>query len=128
MKLNIKNNGLEALFKPWQVPLIHELFKRGSMNSGKAWTFLVEQNVMAKSKPRPISRASVINFLNDMVDNDLLDFSLKTGKGGHHRVYKMIFTREEFAHEIIEKFIRKIIEVFPEESKSFTWHFLKPSL
>ena len=34
-----------------------------------------------------MSRASVIFFLNDMVDDGILRYVSKTGKGGHHRVY-----------------------------------------
>jgi len=34
-----------------------------------------------------VSRASVINFLNYMVDEGLLTYTVETGKGGHHRIY-----------------------------------------
>jgi hypothetical protein len=35
-----------------------------------------------------ISRASIINFLNDCVENDLLEAKYITGKGGHRGLYK----------------------------------------
>ena len=53
-----------------------------------------------------ISRASIINFLNDMVDREYLDFEEVTGKGGHRRLYySNVYSEEEFktayAHELI---------------------------
>ena len=35
-----------------------------------------------------ISRASIINFLQDCKENDLLDVEYITGKGGHRGIYK----------------------------------------
>jgi len=35
-----------------------------------------------------VSRASIINFLNDAVEKDLLEVSHITGKGGHRGIYK----------------------------------------
>jgi len=49
----------------------------------------------------------------------LLDYDFKTCKGGHHRIYKMILTREEFAHKIIDLFVNKLREAFPEEIETF---------
>jgi len=37
---------------------------------------------------KTISRASIINFLNAMVDEGVLDYDERTGKGGYHRVYR----------------------------------------
>ncbi len=50
------------------------------MNSGQAYRYLLD-------KPEKRSRASVILFLNDMVDEGILEYEEKTGKGRYHRVY-----------------------------------------
>ena len=84
----------------------------------RAFAFLEEHGVKATQQRGlgSVSRASVINFLNSLVDQDLLTYTLKTGKGGHQRVYKMTLTREEFAHLIIRRFADKLKEAFPDHS------------
>ena len=122
MKLDTQKNGLSAMFKDWQVPLVLELLNGKPMISREAWKFLEEHDVKAKQKGRgTVSRASVINFLNSLVDNDLLDFTLETGKGGHRMIYRMYLTREQFAHAIMSRFVNKLREAFPNESRTFVW-------
>ncbi len=122
MQLDTNKKGLAAIFKPWQVPLVDELFER-PLKSGEAHKFLVKKDIRASSKGGhgPVSRASAIFFLNDMVDLGLLEYSEATGKGGHHRIYEMTLTREEFAHKITGLFVSKLLEVFPKESLTFLW-------
>lgn len=121
MQLDTSGKGLAAFFKPWQVPLVEEIFE-GPLTSGKAHKFLKENDIRTRGKGRgPVSRASAIFFMNDMVDWGLLDYSEATGKGGHHRIYKMTLTREEFAHKITGLFVNKLLKVFPKESLTFLW-------
>jgi len=122
MQLDTKKKGLEAIFKPWQGPIVMELFER-ELISAEAHKFCVEHNLGAtgKGEERPISRASVINFLNSLVDLRILDYYEETAKGGLRRIYKMNLTREEFAHKIIGLFVSTLREAFPEESISFPW-------
>lgn len=124
MKLDTDKKGLAAIFKDWHVSLVEELFER-PLTSGEAYKFLEEQNIRAaKREHGTVSRASVINFLNKLVDLGLSDYDIKTGKGGQAKIYKMTLTREEFAHKIIGMFVNKLRESFPEESETFPW--LKP--
>jgi len=119
MQLDTTKNGLASIFKEWQVPLVEELLISEPMGSKEAYEYLGKIGVKGQKELGSISRASVINFLNDLVDKGLLDFSLVTGKGGHRRIYTMAMTREEFAHKIIGKFVNKLIEAFPKEIQSF---------
>lgn len=121
MRLRTTEKGRAAIFEPWQVPLVDELFNR-PMTSGDLHLFAVKHNI--KTHPnmqRPVSRASVIFFLNKLVDDKLLTYTEVTGKGGWYRKYKMTFTREEFALTIIDLFLTKLQEVFPEASTTFSW-------
>lgn len=122
MQLDTDKNGLEAIFRSWQVPLVEELFNR-KVKSGEAHEFLKERDVRTggKGSYTSVSRASVINFLNKLVDLELLGYTTRSGKGGYHRIYEMTLTREEFAHKIIGLFVNKLRESFPEENKTFTW-------
>jgi len=122
MKLDTAKKGLEAIFMEWHVPLIDELFK-GKSGSGKLHKFAEEHDIRTggKGSSKSVSRAGVIFFLNDLVEENILTYDFKTGKGGHHRVYKMLFTREEFALKLIDLFLSKLLEVFPEASTTFSW-------
>jgi len=121
MQLDTDKNGLVVFFKPWQVPLVDELFER-TLTSGQAQKFLEDHDIRTTQRGRgPVSRASAIFFMNEMVDWGLLDYSEETGRGGYHRIYKMVLTREEFAHKITGLFVSKLLEVFPTESLTFLW-------
>ena len=67
-------------FKDYQVKALKTLWESNpGMLSREVW-----DAVGATS----ISRASIINFLNDCVENDLLEVEFITGKGGYRGLYK----------------------------------------
>jgi hypothetical protein len=61
------------------------------------------------------SRASVINFLNKMVDNSVLQFDEVTGKGGRRRIYRSETGETGFKCYIVELTVGKLFSSFPEE-------------
>jgi hypothetical protein len=116
MKFDIEQEGLLTLFKPYQAALLERLWEinesaRVGMNSGEAHRFLLEG-------PDKKSRASVIFFLNDMVEEGVLDYEERTGKGGHHRVYYPKMDRDGFATYVTEKITAKLQEIFPKTLKA----------
>ncbi len=119
MQLDTDKNGLPAIFKAWQVPLIEELFKRNPMISRQAHIFLKERDIVTggTGSKVSVSRASVINFLNYLVDQELLNYTMETGKGGYHRIYTMTLTREAFNHRIIDLFLDTLRTAFPTEMR-----------
>ncbi|MHA1409297.1 MAG: thermonuclease family protein [Candidatus Odinarchaeia archaeon] len=60
-----------------------------------------------------IRRASIINYLNAMVDEALLTYTETTGKGGHHRVYYMKYGEAEFKQHIAGLIISKLLLEYP---------------
>ncbi len=65
-----------------------------------------------------ISRASVIFFLNRLVENKLASFVTKSGKGGYHKRYSLIDgTRAEFDNSVLDKFLFKLSEIFPDNER-----------
>ena len=48
-----------------------------------------------------------------MVDDGILEYEEKTGKGGYHRVYYPKMNREEFAKHVKKTITEKLDEVFP---------------
>jgi hypothetical protein len=63
-----------------------------------------------------ISRASIINFLNAMVDEGVLNYREESGKGGYHRVYFPKLDEREFKKHIARKVITSLTRDFPEET------------
>ena len=91
--------------------VLWEVGDRGG-NSRLVW-YEVNQQLTDDEK---ISRASIIFFLNDMVDEGILGFRDATGKGGHHRVYYPLMDEREFIKQIIFSCIMSLIGDFREET------------
>ena len=112
MIFDTSEKGLLTLFKPYQAALLERIWKlnesaRVGIVSSQAYEFL-------RDHPDSKSRASVINFLNEMVEECVLEYEEKTGKGGHHRVYYPKMSREQFSQYVIKTITDKLKEVFPE--------------
>jgi len=116
MKFDMSEKGLLTLFKPYQAALLEHIWKlnnpdRVGITSGQAYEFM-------KDHPDSKSRASLIFFLNDMVEEGVLEYEEESGKGGYHRVYYPRMDREQFARHVVEKITQKLDEVFPEAETS----------
>ena len=59
-----------------------------------------------------MSRASVIFFLDDMVEEGVLEYETETGKGGHHRVYFPAMKPKQFESYVTKAINDKLKEVF----------------
>ena len=111
MIFDTSEKGLLTLFKTYQAALMEHIWElnnpeRTGITSGPAYEFL-------KDHPDSKSRASVIFFLNYMVEEGILTYEEKTGKGGYHRVYYPKMDREQFARYVVETITDKLNEVFP---------------
>jgi len=61
-----------------------------------------------------ISRASVIFELNKMADMGLLTWRDKTGKGGHHKVYRLAMTPHELEALVVTRLLKHVKENWPQ--------------
>jgi hypothetical protein len=113
LSIDTGKTALEMFFKPYQVEALRVLQNRGEegANSRIVW------NTVNETLPNPISRASIINSLNMMVDEDVLSFTERTGKGGHQRVYRLDMTWSELKEYLARIVINKLMGEFPEETK-----------
>ena len=106
--------GLRAVFKPWQETTLHTIMENPQgLNSRETW-----QKVNQKLAPETISRASIINFLQDMHKMGVLTGDDQTGRGGHHWVYKPAMSEARLRQFIIEEILTTLIRDFPEETKT----------
>ena len=105
--------GLQAVLKNWEIEALRTLWRDSKgLNSRLVW---IETNRALKTGT--ISRASIINFLEDLRKMGVLSGIEETGKGGYHWVYRPALNEAEFKSFIAEKLISNIKKSFPEETK-----------
>jgi len=98
--VDLSQEGLAMLFKDYQEVAMKLLWGTDkSQSSRDVWIHVNQQLEKVGGRPngkRPdISRASIINFLNRMVDEGVLGYTETTGKGGHRRLYYAELTEEQ---------------------------------
>ncbi|MBL7079588.1 hypothetical protein ISS39_04610 [Candidatus Bathyarchaeota archaeon] len=111
---NPQNKGLAKVFKDYQeevVKFIWEVGDRGAI-SRDVW-IKVNERLVGKT----ISRASIINFLNAMVDEGLFDYHEETGKGGYHRVYRPKLDEPAFKRHVAQIMISSLMKDYPKETR-----------
>jgi predicted transcriptional regulator len=111
---NPAKNSLSKVFRDYQQEALKSVWK----NSEKG---LISREVYEYVNGKidgSISRASIINFLNAMVDEGVLNYTERTGKGGYHRVYTPRLNESEFKHYVAQTMISSLLKDFPEETKA----------
>lgn len=68
-------------------------------------------------KTETISRASIINFLEDLHEIGVLSGIEDTGKVGHHWIYSPKLDEAGFKKYIVETMLTSLMESFPEETR-----------
>jgi hypothetical protein len=109
MIFDTEKDGLQAIFKPYQAFLMEHIWEvnseaRTGTTSGQAHERLHKTG----DEDLMMSRASVIFFFNDMVEEGVLEMEEVSGKGGYHGVYYPKMTREEFGQYIVSAIIEKL--------------------
>jgi len=97
LNIALEERGLGVVFKPYCAEMMRELWRRQTKRKG-ANSREMHEHILGDypDKRRNVSRASVIIELNNFVGWGILSYTEKTGKGGHHRVYRAKMTEEEF--------------------------------
>lgn len=111
---NPANDDLSKIFKDYQeeaIKFVWEVGEQGTI-SREVWT-KVNERLVGKT----ISRASIINFLNAMVDEGVLDYNERTGKGGYHRVYRPKLDEPSFKRFVAQVIISSLMRDYPKETK-----------
>lgn len=106
LKMDLSQSGLSMFFKDYQYEALNVLW---SSDTG-----LLSRNVWEQvnaNLPDSISRASIINYLNDMLEIDILKGEDETGKGGHRTRYSPAMSEQELKKhlsEIVDKKLKKM--------------------
>jgi len=114
IKLDSSGRGLGMILKDYQEEALRYLWKVGEGRSSRyVWTNVNE----ALAGRRTISRASIINFLNDMVEEGVLSYTETTGKGGHRRIYSPVLDETDFKKYVTKTVLGNLARNFPEATR-----------
>ncbi len=108
-------SGLSKVFREYQREALRFIWK----SEGKGLTSRVVYTHVNKrlDDGKSISRASIINFLNAMVEEGVLDYVEETAKGGYRRVYSAKLDEAGFKRSLAESFISSLMKDFPLETR-----------
>jgi predicted transcriptional regulator len=114
-KFNPAETGLRKTLREYEEIALRYIWEVGDegAGSGKTWKHVNEELDEGKS----ISRASIINFLNRMVDGGVLGFRDATGKGGHHRIYITKLDERGYEKYIVRTLLESVAKDYPQETK-----------
>ncbi len=114
-KFDHEKEGLSKTLKEYEEVALRYIWSVGEegVGSGKAWKITNER----LGPDKIMSRASVIFFLNRMVDQGVLTFRSRTGKGGYHRVYYPVMYEKEYKKHLLKTIVESLMRDFPEETR-----------
>ena len=92
-------SGLLTVFKDYEVEELKYLWQKGSEASSRE-VYIAVNLAMGEGS---ISRASIINSLNRMVELGILKYSEITGKGGHRGIYSSAMNEDQLKEFIVSK-------------------------
>ncbi|UCD44720.1 MAG: hypothetical protein JSV27_11505 [Candidatus Bathyarchaeota archaeon] len=109
MIFDTEKDGLNTIFRPYQVSLMEYIWEinketRIGITSGQAHQLLQKTGNEDLMK----SRASVVIFLQDMVEEGVLENKVESGRGGYHGVYYPKKTRDEFCQHVVSSIVDKL--------------------
>lgn len=115
LRIDTAEKGLRMVFKDYQELAMRHLWSLGG--EGASSRDVREQVNRSLPEGQSISRASIINFLNAMVDDGVLDYTKATGKGGHRRIYSMKYDEAGFKEHVARQVIGALLRDFPEKTR-----------
>ena len=115
LKIDVGEDGFNMVLKPYQIEAMKYLWV--IPGEGRSSREVYEAVNDALPGGSSISRASIINSMNALVDDGVLSFHEITGKGGHRRIYKSVYDESGFKQFIAETVLRKLLHDFPEETR-----------
>lgn len=103
-KLDTGKKGTRIIFREYQKAIIDVLVEADKpLGSGAVWGAV-------KAQGHNISRASIIFYMNFLVDDGLAEYYDATGKGGHHKLYRIAKPWSDVREHIADKIIDGLIE------------------
>lgn len=106
--------GLEKVLRDYQIEALNIIW---NIDNKGMTSREVYQAVNRSLGDNTISRASIINFLNDMCDEGVLKYEEETCKGGTRRKYFTGLDEKGFKKHIAKVVFKSLMRDFPAQTK-----------
>ena len=113
-KFDPARTGLAKALRDYQIEALRLVWEKGEEGAISKEVWLHANKVLKDTKT--ISRASIINFLNAMVEEGVLNYKVETCKGGTRRIYTPRLNEGGFKKYVAKMVISSLIRDFPEET------------
>ena len=97
---------LQKVLKWYMVETFKYVANNDGVSSREAWQHVKEIG--------DISRASIINGMNDLVDWGVFTYEETTGKGGYRRIYYTDMNEKGLKIWVIRKLLEDLLQFYPE--------------
>jgi predicted transcriptional regulator len=114
-KFDPSKTGLRKTLREYEELALRYIWEIGDEGAGSGLTWRTVNERLEEGKT--ISRASVIFFLNRMVDQGVLSWRDATGKGGHHRIYITKLDESGYKKYIVRTLLDSVSRDFPKETE-----------
>ena len=114
--------GLRKILREYEELALRYIWEVGEdgAKSRLVWERVNEELGEGKS----ISRASIINSMNRLVEGGILGSRVATGKGGYHRIYYPLMDESGCATYLVKMMIESMMRDFPDESRVVLEEFI----
>ena len=114
-KFDPSKTGLRKTLREYEELALRYIWEIGDEGAGSGITWRVVNERLEEGKT--ISRASIIFYLNRMVDQGVLSWRDATGKGGHHRIYITKLDESGYKKYIVRTLLESTMKDYPKETK-----------
>jgi len=121
MEFDTSKSGFQVILKDWQIKVMQVVWNNPEGTISRMAYEKLNQMLEGES----ISRASVINFLEDMHKMGVLTGREESGKGGYHWIYSPAMDEEGFKMFIVKKMLATLMESFPKETREILRNLMK---
>ena len=115
--------GLRKTLREYEELALRYVWETGDEGAGSGLTWRAVNERLEEGKT--ISRASIIFFLNRMLDQGVLSWRDATGKGGHHKIYITKLDEHGYKKYVVRTLLESVAKDFPEAADEVLKSFLK---
>jgi len=115
LKFDPSQTGLRKTLREYEELALRFIWENGEKGAGSGITWKTVNERLDEGKT--ISRASIIFFLNRMVDQGVLSWRDATGKGGHHKIYHPKLDERGYRKYLASTIVHSLMRDFPEETR-----------
>jgi hypothetical protein len=107
--LDPSKKGLGKIHRDYEILALQVVWKgSGGILSTEIW------NRVKKQMDEPVSRSTIIKFLQEATDRGIIRYDLETCKGGYRRRYYVKMNEKQYHKYIVKTVVESLLKDFPE--------------